>query len=96
MSNEPVSPQLPEQPSISVWYYSKNRQQQGPISEEQLRQLAATGQLQPSDLVWKHGMDQWAEARKLKGILHDKKNRRRAPNKNTNKASDQKQKTFTE
>ncbi len=51
------------------WYYSKNNQQQGPVSPEQLKQLAASGQLQPSDLVWKEGMGQWVEARKLKGLF---------------------------
>ena len=28
-----------------------------------------SGQLQPSDLVWKDGMGQWIEARKIKGLF---------------------------
>ena len=51
------------------WYYTKNNQQQGPVSPEQLKQLAASGQLQPSDLVWKEGMGQWVEGRKIKGLF---------------------------
>ena len=51
------------------WYYSKNNQRQGPISAEQLKQLATSGQLQPSDLVWKEGMGQWVEGRKIKGLF---------------------------
>ena len=54
---------------MSQWYFSKNNQQQGPVSAEQLKQLAASGQLQPTDMVWKEGMGQWAEARKLKGLF---------------------------
>lgn len=54
---------------MSEWYYSKNNQQQGPVSEEQLKLLAASGQLQPSNLVWKEGMSQWAEARKMDGLF---------------------------
>jgi len=50
-------------------HYSKSGQQQGPVSSEQLKQLAASGQLQPSDLVWKEGMAQWAEARRMKGLF---------------------------
>ena len=51
------------------WFYSKHGQQQGPVSSEQLKQLAASGQLQPTDLVWKDGMGQWVEARKVKGLF---------------------------
>ena len=51
------------------WYYSKNGKQQGTVSDEQLKQLAATGNIQPSDLVWKEGMSQWAEARRIKGLF---------------------------
>ncbi len=51
------------------WYYSKNNKQQGPVSAEQLKQLAASGQLQPSDLVWKEGMGQWVEASRIKGLF---------------------------
>ena len=41
------------------WYYSKQGQRTGPVSEEQLKQLASSGQVQPTDLVWKQGMPQW-------------------------------------
>ena len=51
------------------WFYSKHGQQQGPVSSEQLKQLAASGQLQPSDLVWKDGIGQWAEARRINGLF---------------------------
>ena len=51
------------------WFYSKSGQQLGPIPSEQLKQLATSGQLQPSDLVWKDGMGQWVEARKIKGLF---------------------------
>ena len=51
------------------WFYSKSGQQLGPIPSEQLKQLATSGQLQPSDLVWKDGMGQWVESRKIKGLF---------------------------
>ena len=41
------------------WYYAKGGQQHGPINAEGLKQLAATGRLQPSDLVWREGMPAW-------------------------------------
>ncbi len=44
------------------WYYSKQGQRVGPVSEAQLQQLVASGQLQPTDLVWKQGMTNWTSA----------------------------------
>ena len=44
------------------WYYAQNGQSKGPVSEEQLRQLVVSGQIKPTDLVWKQGMADWAPA----------------------------------
>lgn len=41
------------------WYYSRGGQQTGPVTIDQLRQMAATGQITPQDLVWRDGMAQW-------------------------------------
>jgi len=51
------------------WYYAHQGQQSGPVSTEQLKQLAASGQIQPSDLVWKQGMAAWAAASTVEGVL---------------------------
>lgn len=47
---------------MSQWYYAKNGQQQGPVSEEQLRQMLGSGELLGTDLVWRDGMNQWEPA----------------------------------
>lgn len=44
------------------WYYTERGQRRGPVSENDLGQLAASGQLKPSDLVWKRGMASWEQA----------------------------------
>tara|TARA_R110002096_G_scaffold82164_2_gene191130 strand:+ start:859 stop:1380 length:522 start_codon:yes stop_codon:yes gene_type:complete len=41
------------------WYYASNGQQQGPVSQDQLKELAKGGQVQGSDLVWNEGMTDW-------------------------------------
>jgi hypothetical protein len=46
----------------SQWYYARNGQKYGPITSAQLTNLAKTGQLLPSDLIWKDGMPQWVAA----------------------------------
>ncbi|MGA2032037.1 MAG: DUF4339 domain-containing protein [Thermoguttaceae bacterium] len=51
------------------WYYTENRERRGPVSEEQLKELALAGQLTPTDLVWKKGMAQWVAAGQIKGLF---------------------------
>jgi TM2 domain-containing membrane protein YozV len=53
----------------SEWYYSHDGQRLGPVSSEQLKELAAVGKLGPDDLVWKEGMDNWVAAGKVKKLL---------------------------
>ena len=51
-----------------TWYYSQQGQRCGPVTSDQLKQLANSGQLQPTDLVWKTGMAQWVKAQTIKGL----------------------------
>jgi len=54
----------------SEWYYTVNGQQApAPATASQLKQMAATGQLQPTDLVWQEGMANWAPASSIKGLF---------------------------
>lgn len=54
------------------WYYAKGgKGRRGPVSANELRSLAGSGQIHPSDLVWKEGMREWAEARKIKALFSD-------------------------
>ena len=54
---------------MTQWYYGHNGQQFGPFTDEQLKQLADSGQLQSTDVVWKKGMAQWVKASQLKGLF---------------------------
>src|SRR5438477_581880 len=45
-----------------LWYYAVDGQRQGPVPFDQLRRLAASGQLTPGDLVWTQGMADWQPA----------------------------------
>ncbi len=51
------------------WYYAKDNVQHGPVSAAELRQLAGRGELQPEDLVWREGMDDWIAAKRVKGLF---------------------------
>ncbi|HKM52509.1 MAG TPA: trypsin-like peptidase domain-containing protein, partial [Isosphaeraceae bacterium] len=44
-------------------------QRQGPVSWEQLRQLATSGQLQPADKVWTKGMPKAVTAQEVEGLF---------------------------
>src|SRR5208282_1308091 len=48
--------------SEARWYYGRAGQQMGPVAIARLRELASSGTLLPSDLVWTSGMAQWQTA----------------------------------
>lgn len=41
------------------WYYSKNGKQLGPVSQSDLISKISSGEVTPSDLVWRDGMADW-------------------------------------
>ncbi len=41
------------------WHYSKNGVQLGPVSREELLRKKLSGEVLPTDLVWKQGMADW-------------------------------------
>ena len=51
------------------WYYTENRKRRGPVSDEQLKQLALSCQLKPTDLVWRKGMTGWQQASEIEGLI---------------------------
>ncbi|MCA9072810.1 MAG: DUF4339 domain-containing protein [Planctomycetaceae bacterium] len=51
------------------WYYLIDGEQLGPIPAADLKELADSGVLQPSDLVWKDGMPDWKPAGQIPGLL---------------------------
>lgn len=51
------------------WYYTQGDISVGPVSALDLKQLASSGQIAPTDLVWKEGMSAWAPAEQLKGLF---------------------------
>jgi hypothetical protein len=56
---------------MNQWYYARNGQRFGPVTDEQLKELATSGQILPVDSIWKEGMDKWAPASNLKGLFPD-------------------------
>jgi hypothetical protein len=55
--------------SRSKWYYDHDGRTGGPVSVSQLRELAATGELRPTDRIRKEDMDRWVKARAVKGLF---------------------------
>jgi GYF domain 2 len=49
------------------WYLSRDGQQYGPFSDSDLARFQGTGQLQPTDLVWREGLADWRPAADLLG-----------------------------
>lgn len=51
------------------WYFVKDGQEQGPVSPQELKELASSGALKPNDLVRKDGKVEWTPAGKMKGLI---------------------------
>ncbi|MGH9351713.1 MAG: DUF4339 domain-containing protein, partial [Terriglobia bacterium] len=54
------------------WFYMQGADKHGPVSSSKLRELAQSGQLLPTDLVWREGMKDWKRARKIEGLFDGK------------------------
>lgn len=47
---------------MASWHYEQDGQSAGPVSEDDLRRLAATGAVTPATRVWTDGMGDWQAA----------------------------------
>jgi len=52
-----------------LWWYSKNDERFGPHTAVELKEIAATGQITATDMVWKEGLPNWLPASKIKGLV---------------------------
>ena len=52
-----------------AWFYHRGDQRLGPVSSQELKWLADTGELQPTDLLWKEGMPKPLAASCAKGLF---------------------------
>jgi hypothetical protein len=55
------------------WYFTWNNTSFGPFSAAQLRDLAALGRLQPTDIVWKDGMKTGVQASSVHNLFPESK-----------------------
>jgi hypothetical protein len=51
------------------WFYARDGQQRGPLSVDQLKQMAFAGKLAPTDLVWQQGMASWVAAHSVRDLF---------------------------
>jgi hypothetical protein len=51
------------------WFYAQGGQHIGPVTFEQLTQLARSGGLTANDLVWQEGMPDWQPAGQVAGLF---------------------------
>ena len=54
---------------MAEWFYARNNKRAGPVSEADLKGLAADGTLSPKDLVWTEGMAEWTRAEKVNELF---------------------------
>ena len=54
---------------MSEWYYARNGTQSGPVSLDQLKEIARSGGLDAQDLVWTSSMKDWQAAGEVEGLI---------------------------
>lgn len=51
------------------WHYGQGEEQHGPVPLEELKQLVASGQVQPTDMVWNADMPDWLPAQDVEELF---------------------------
>ena len=51
------------------WHYGQGEEQHGPVPLEELKQLVASGQVQPTDMVWNPDMPDWLPAGEVEELF---------------------------
>jgi uncharacterized membrane protein len=54
---------------MSEWYYAKGGTQSGPVTLDQLKEIARNGGLDATDLVWTSSMKDWQPAGQVEGLI---------------------------
>jgi hypothetical protein len=52
-------------PPIDQWFYHMNGQQLGPVTKDQLFEMARKGQITRDTMVWTQGMQAWSRAEQV-------------------------------
>ena len=68
MANVPTKPAPKLQPQVTQWYYARGGKKAGPVTAQFLKEKAQSGQLLPTDLLWKDGLKDWVAASTLPGL----------------------------
>ena len=53
------------------WYVEREGNRRGPYTDADLKRLAIDGLIQPTDQVWKNGMQEWHSAGDVRGLFVD-------------------------
>jgi hypothetical protein len=65
---------------MTTWYYTKNGERLGPVSFEEMKTIARSGQLDVNrDLAWMEGMQEWNPLSAIPGLLSDGEAPSKAP-----------------
>ena len=53
---------------VAQWYYARNGKKSGPVTAQFLKEKALSGELLPTDQLWKDGLKNWVAAGSLPGL----------------------------
>jgi hypothetical protein len=51
------------------WFFARDGQQHGPVTDDELNEMLATGALSHDALVWTEGMKDWRPAKEVEELV---------------------------
>lgn len=51
------------------WYYTEKGKEMGPVPTAELKRMATSGSLKPTDMVWQEDLPTWVRAATIKGLF---------------------------
>ncbi len=54
------------------WYFVIDDQKHGPLTDDELKERAASKHIGPTDLIWRQGLPEWVEAQTIEGLVFGK------------------------
>lgn len=55
----------------SQWFYHNGREQKGPVTSVELRELVRRGAIRRGDFAWKEGLEGWIPCANIEGLFED-------------------------
>ena len=69
VASPPILPPPLSAIPMHTWYYTRDGEQSGPLAQEEIKLMIASGKIRPHDLVWRNGIPDWVRADSIRDFV---------------------------